>query len=609
MRDLKLLVAISIFASVRAAPYSPYAVHAKRDTSLASNWIESTEKVHSNAIIPLAVALTQQNLENGYDFLMDVSDPTSQNYGKHWSLEKIAETFAATDEAIEDVFSWLSGNGISENRTILSASKTWIRVNVTVAEAETLLKTEYKLYNHVHTRKRSLAVEQYSVPAAIKRHIDFISPTILSSSTLKRMNSKRHGSVESDPVFASFPNPPAPEKPDYAALQTGGSKVVATNPWAWDLSYCAYQFITPACIRKLYNAPNGTLDLSSYAVVEYYTEYYNQTDLSTYLYNMNPVAPSDTFPTMYVAPDAVYPTNFTGDDDVEGNLDIQLATAIVYPQTMSYYQLNDDDVFLDAVDASYCQLTGSTGGCGVMPLTDVVSTSWGYSEDQVDDERIRECNEYMKLGLNGKTLLWSSGDNGVGCTATNGFQATWPSVCPYVTSVGATQIPKGGSVSDGEVATFGFSSGGGFSSYYPAPAYQAATIAHYWQHYNPNISAVYFNTSITNRGYPDVAANGAYAAIVVGGEWQLWGGTSQSCPTFGGIITLINEQRLAAGKSTVGFINPVIYANPNAMNDITSGNNPGCLDYGFSAVKGWDPVTGLGTPDYKKLLNVWMRLP
>lgn len=43
---------------------------------------------------------------------------------------------------------------------------------------------------------------------------------------------------------------------------------------------------------------------------------------------MNPVTPSDSYPTMYVAPDATYPTNFTGDDDVEGNLDIQLATAL-----------------------------------------------------------------------------------------------------------------------------------------------------------------------------------------------------------------------------------------------------------------------------------------
>jgi tripeptidyl-peptidase-1 len=75
------------------------------------------------------------------------------------------------------------------------------------------------------------------------------------------------------------------------------------------------------------------------------------------------------------------------------------------------------------------------------------------------------------------------------------------------------------------------------------------------------------------------------------------------------IIALINNARLDAGKGPVGFINPVIYANPQAFNDITSGSNSGCGTNGFNATKGWDPVTGLGTPDYEKLLKVFMELP
>jgi len=96
---------------------------------------------------------------------------------------------------------------------------------------------------------------------------------------------------------------------------------------------------------------------------------------------------------------------------------------------------------------------------------------------------------------------------------------------------------------------------------------------------------------MTSRGYPDVAANGWFAVIVADGLFEGVGGTSESSPIFGGIITLINEQRLAAGKSTVGFINPVLYANPSALNDITVGNNTDCTEFGFFAVKGWDPVT------------------
>jgi tripeptidyl-peptidase-1 len=77
------------------------------------------------------------------------------------------------------------------------------------------------------------------------------------------------------------------------------------------------------------------------------------------------------------------------------------------------------------------------------------------------------------------------------------------------------------------------------------------------------------------------------------------------------MITLINDARLAAGKSPVGFINPAIYSAHfrAAFHDIVSGNNPGCGTDGFEAVEGWDPVSGLGTPNFEKLLDLWMGLP
>lgn len=117
-----------------------------------------------------------------------------------------------------------------------------------------------------------------------------------------------------------------------------------------------------------------------------------------------------------------------------------------------------------------------------------------------------------------------------------------------------------------------------------------------------------YNNSQAVRGYPDISANGNGIAIIFQGEFILVDGTSASAPIIGGVISLINEQRKNDGKSTVGFINPVLYANPSALNDITSGDNPGCSTNGFAAVPGWDPVTGLGTPNYEKLLEVWMAL-
>lgn len=59
------------------------------------------------------------------------------------------------------------------------------------------------------------------------------------------------------------------------------------------------------------------------------------------------------------------------------------------------------------------------------------------------------------------------------------------------------------------------------------------------------------------------------------------------------MITLINEERTAAGKGSVGFINPTLYENEWIFNDIVNGSNPNCGSAGFHAVPGWDPVTGM----------------
>ena len=80
-------------------------------------------------------------------------------------------------------------------------------------------------------------------------------------------------------------------------------------------------------------------------------------------------------------------------------------------------------------------------------------------------------------------------------------------------------------------------------------------------------------------------------------------------PIFASIVNRINEERLAAGKGPVGFISPVLYANPGVLNDIKNGSNPGCGTNGFDAVEGWDPLTGLGTPNFEKMLDLFMGLP
>ena len=118
--------------------------------------------------------------------------------------------------------------------------------------------------------------------------------------------------------------------------------------------------------------------------------------------------------------------------------------------------------------------------------------------------------------------------------------------------------------------------------------------------------------------------------VAVDGQFELVFGTSASSPALASILYAINDARLVIGKKPIGFINPTVceprcpilpprHANPvfdcsqiysdnfrSAFNDITNGTNPGCGTEGFSAVPGWDPVTGVGTPLYdelKKLLS------
>jgi len=86
-------------------------------------------------------------------------------------------------------------------------------------------------------------------------------------------------------------------------------------------------------------------------------------------------------------------------------------------------------------------------------------------------------------------------------------------------------------------------------------------------------------------------------------------GTSCSTPTFSGIVSLLNDLRFTEGKSSLGFLNPLFYQNPTMFNDITSGSNPGCGTNGFTAAVGWDPVTGLGTPNYTAMAAVIKSLP
>jgi tripeptidyl-peptidase-1 len=170
-----------------------------------------------------------------------------------------------------------------------------------------------------------------------------------------------------------------------------------------------------------------------------------------------------------------------------------------------------------------------------------------------------------------------------------------------VTAVGATQgFPEAVMLQPDDTPDGDFSSSGGFSNFFPAPDWQASAVQGYLSALGDTNTGLY-NTS--GRGFPDVAAYGHAVQTFLGGAPSPADGTSCSSPIFASVVALLNDRLLAAGKAQLGFLNPWLYANPQALNDVTLGNNAGCGSEGFPAMAGWDPATGLGSPNFDALLR------
>lgn len=172
-------------------------------------------------------------------------------------------------------------SGIASHRINQHVNKGWIEVSdATVAEIEDLLQTEYYVYDHKHGSSH-IACEEYSVPSELSdNHIDIILPTIHFDAKVKpSQEDLRRKRVKRDIAL-----------PNLAANNTGSlpkpGKEIDINAISTDLSDCDAQ-ITPDCLRALYNFTTGTLDGSSYGIVEYGFQSYLPTDLDLFFANFS----------------------------------------------------------------------------------------------------------------------------------------------------------------------------------------------------------------------------------------------------------------------------------------------------------------------------------
>ena len=210
--------------------------------------------------------------------------------------------------------------------------------------------------------------------------------------------------------------------------------------------------------------------------------------------------------------------------------------------------------------------------CGVYKPTNVISASYGQAEADLPIAYTkRQCNEFMKLGLQGHSILIASGDYGVasfpgdgstdGCLGPEGaiFNPQYPSNCPYVTSVGGTMLYPDQTVNTPESVmhvdlggtAVNFSSSGGFSNYFPQPSYQQQAVARYFATADPSYPyysefSVDVNTTTglynrIGRGYPDVAGNGANFRAYTDSFDYYYYGTSLAAPLFASVLTLVRR--------------------------------------------------------------------
>jgi len=353
---------------------------------------------------------------------------------------------------------------------------------------------------------------------------------------------------------------------------------------------------TPPQVAQFYNFPIG-LDGSgeTIGIIELGGGF-RPADLSAYFSQIGVPAPQVTAVSVDLGKNA---PSTADSADGEVMLDIEVAASVAPKAKIAvYFTANTTDRdFLDAITQAVHDEVNHPS---------VISISWGGPEGAATDSFQTQFDEVLQSAAAlGITVTIASGDNGAADEGPNEWDgvahADFPASSPFALACGGTRITVSGSTvtaesvwnqqaSDTQQDSFG-ASGGGVSGVFPLPTYQQ----------NARVPAN-VATGKPGRGVPDVAGDGdpasGYLVRVDGQEFPI-GGTSAVAPLWAGLITLINQSL----GHRAGFINPILYANPKALNDITVGNNRvGAQNVGFDAAAGWDACTGLGSPNGSKVL-------
>lgn len=576
-------------AAVSALPLNGARHVLNFETTVPADW-SVVGPAAKSAIIPFYVALTQENVNILSDIFESVSNPQSLQYGEYMSRSDILKLVAPTPARANRVSEYLS-NMKCENMGDA------LRCEASVAAIETAFETSLMVVTHTPSGLHLIRqIGNLSIPVSLAADVQFLSPLSQFAAPHRR--------PRASPSNADF-------------------------------------FIVPETLTRMYNISENGDVRSTQGVAEFGEGQWNFsfTDLQEFAQLTNKVIAFTKFTGPAGSPDDPM--------SLEATLDVQYIGAIGQGNTNWYWK---ETTWMFDFTANLQAATDRPA---------VLSLSYAWSEEQqcssITDQAActklkltnaqyvaRINNEFMKIGLLGTSIVVASGDSGchgrtdescgIGPQGKK-MHPDYPACSPYVTSVGGTALSgpvsqnptepictghgitcaTGGSeitaTTEKQVAEI--VSGGGFSELAPRPAYQDAVVTAYLKNFAANLPPTsLFNES--NRGFPDVSALSHAYYIQSGGSPSSVDGTSCAAPVWGGIIGLLNAHRLRLGRPLVGFANPLLYqvhaaTSGAAFQDVTVGDNrcteSGCqCKYGFTAEKGWDAATGLGTPNVGRII-------
>jgi tripeptidyl-peptidase-1 len=512
-------------------------------------WTMLGQNADRTGSMEVLVGLRRSNIDQLQKKFEESSTPGSAGYLNHLSWQEVGDLVRPDEQALGAVIGMLAsqgGHGIH-----VAAHGDYIRATVPMDKLEDLTGGSFQVFAHNDGRHVTRLAGGVRLPAKVAKYVD---------------------------SFTGLHGFPLDATPAYVNRSTKGD-------------------VLPSVINKAYNIPTVTKTSSSniQAIGQFQGQYVSTTDLSKFCKEYDPSA--DCAIAKFLG------KNSAKQPGIESMLDTEYITGLAKDITTWVYSYPNFDFCADL-------LTWANDVAAEASYPYVISLSYGSQKiDFCDKKTITRLSEdVQKLGAMGITVVIASGDDGSGGMSRQGsnkgkLSPSFPASIPYALAVGSTFFEGG--LAGEEMATTQFGSGGGFSYDYDMPAYQASAVKAYLAKDPKTGNGKYANNG---RGSPDVALLGEKFAVVDDGETIAVGGTSASTPSWGAIISLLNEECLAAsgGKKTLGFVNPLLYKNPDAFTDITKGSNAIGENQksGWKCTEGWDAVTGLGTPNFEKLQAV-----